>query len=412
MSNSPRSAVVRRNWGNDDSHTNILHVDMDSFFASVEILLNPSLRDRPLIVGGSSPRSVVTSATYDVRARGVRAGMPVSQARRLAPQAHVVCSGRSHYSFYSKQVMNLLASVTDRVEVVSVDEAFIDVRAARRRLGSPVQIAQQIRTQIRRQIGLVASVGVAATKSVAKIASSHAKPDGLLLIPQERTVDFLHCLPVGALWGVGKQTQSALAHAGVDTVRQLAHLRLSQLEELVGLVAARRLHELAWGIDPRQVLTERVEKSIGTEQTFSADIREMRILERTILAQAHECATRLRDSGNVAWTVSIKVRFADFKTVTRSVTLPSPVDTGRQIAQSAVGLLHALSFPTQGVRLLGVRVENLQDPSSGIPVQFDEDGRVAKAERVMDLINARFGGHTLRPARLVDIGENSPDTLD
>ena len=202
MSNAPRDARAKRDWGSDDSATPILHVDMDSFFAQVEMREDPSLVGRPIIVGGTSGRGVVTSATYEARALGVRAGMPTSRARALCPTAAFIPGSHSLYRRYSRQVMEILATVTPDLEQVSIDEAFLDVSGARRRLGPPTRIARLIRSRIRESVGLPASVGIAATKSVAKIASSHAKPDGLLLIPAPATVDFLHGLPVGALWGL------------------------------------------------------------------------------------------------------------------------------------------------------------------------------------------------------------------
>ncbi|MFZ1382506.1 MAG: DNA polymerase IV, partial [Scrofimicrobium sp.] len=229
MSISPRSSSVRRDWGTDDSETPILHVDMDSFFASVELKEDPELRGKPVVVGGLGNRGVVTSATYEARARGVRAGQPIGQARQLVPGA-VFLPGRHHlYSEYSARVMDLLGKVTPDLEPLSIDEAFLDVSGSVRRLGSPLSIGEQIRRDIRERIGLPASVGIASTKSVAKIASAHAKPDGLLLIPSDRTVEFLHSLPVGALWGVGRKTGQILIGRGIDTVGDLANTELSLL---------------------------------------------------------------------------------------------------------------------------------------------------------------------------------------
>ena len=222
MSNAPRDARAKRDWGSDDSATPILHVDMDSFFAQVEMREDPSLVGRPIIVGGTSGRGVVTSATYEARALGVRAGMPTSRARALCPTAAFIPGSHSLYRRYSRQVMEILATVTPDLEQVSIDEAFLDVSGARRRLGPPTRIARLIRSRIRESVGLPASVGIAATKSVAKIASSHAKPDGLLLIPAPATVDFLHGLPVGALWGVGGRTGAVLDREGIDTIGDLA----------------------------------------------------------------------------------------------------------------------------------------------------------------------------------------------
>lgn len=401
MSKAPRLASAKRDWGSDDSGCTILHVDMDSFYASVEVILNPSLRGKPLIVGGRSNRGVVTSATYEVRALGVSAGMPMARARRLAPHALVVPGRRERYVEYSHKVMEVLESITPVVEKLSIDEAFLDVSGAQLRLGSPVQIGHLIRQRVREETGLVASVGIAAVKSVAKIASSHAKPDGLLLIPQDATVEFLHCLPVGALWGVGGRTQAVLERAGIDTVGDLAHYSLTRLDTLLGVAHARRLHDLAWGKDPRAVTVQRVEKSIGTETTFGEDISNPTTLKSVLLEQSHECAKRLRDANLVGWTIAIKVRATDFTTISRSVTLPGPTDLGRDIAQSAHDLFLNYGVPRGGVRLIGVRVENLQSRDQGIPVTLDDDLRNEHAERTMDAVHTKYGLDALRPASLL-----------
>lgn len=412
MSKAPRSKSAKRNWGEDDTGCNILHVDMDSFFALVEVHIDPTLRGKPLIVGGRGNRGVVTSATYDVRAYGVHAGMPMSQARRLAPHAIVLPGRRDKYSEYSRKVMTILESITPVVEKISIDEAFLDVSGSLRRLGRPVEIAQLIRSRVRNEVGLIASVGIASVKSVAKIASSHAKPDGVLLVPKDRTVDFLHCLPVGALWGVGGKTQEILERNGIDTVADLANYPLTRLDRLLGVAHSRRLHDLAWGIDPRKVSVETVEKSVGTETTFGEDIQDSEYLEHVLLEQAHETAKRLRKAQAVGWTVAIKVRAADFKTVTRSITLKGPTDTGHDIAKAAQELFRAYGVPIGGVRLIGVRVENLQDRALGVAVTLDDDGRVATTERTMDKVHLKFGLDALRPASLIQRTENDSGVED
>ena len=406
MSNAPRDARAKRDWGSDDSATSILHVDMDSFFAQVEMREDPSLVGRPIIVGGTSGRGVVTSATYEARALGVRAGMPTSRARALCPTAAFVPGSHSLYRRYSQQVMEILGNVTPDLEQVSIDEAFLDVSGARRRLGSPTRIAHLIRARIREAVGLPASVGIAATKSVAKIASSHAKPDGLLLIPASATVDFLHGLPVGALWGVGGRTGAILDREGIDTIGDLAHAPVARLSKLLGVAAAHHLHDLAWGIDPRPVAPLRPEKSVGMERTFEEDVRSRAQIEEFILAAAHDCARRLRSGGVVGWTVGIKMRGADFHTITRSVSLVAPTDTGRDIARAAHSLFAREDMPVGGVRLFGVRVEGLQSRSGGVAVTLDRDERPAASERAMDQIRSKFGAGALAPATL--LGKNVP----
>ena len=400
MSNAPRDSRAKRDWGSDDSATPILHVDMDSFFAQVEMREDPSLVGRPIIVGGTSGRGVVTSATYEARALGVRAGMPTSRARALCPTAAFI-PGSHLYRRYSRQVMEILATVTPDLEQVSIDEAFLDVSGARRRLGTPTRIARLIRARIRESVGLPASVGIAATKSVAKIASSHAKPDGLLLIPAPATVDFLHGLPVGALWGVGGRTGAILDREGIDTIGDLAHAPVARLSKLLGVAAAHHLHDLAWGIDPRPVTASRPEKSVGMERTFEEDVRSRELIEEFILAAAHDCARRLRAGGVVGWTVGIKMRGADFHTITRSVSLVAPTDTGRDIARAAQSLFAREDMPIGGVRLFGVRVEGLQSRSGGVAVTLDRDERPAASERAMDQIRSKFGAGALAPATLL-----------
>lgn len=401
MSNAPRDARAKRDWGSDDSATPILHVDMDSFFAQVEMREDPSLIGSPIVVGGTSGRGVVTSATYEARALGVRAGMPTARARALCPSAAFIPGNHGLYARYSRQVMTILATVTPDLEQVSIDEAFLDVRGARRRLGTPTQIASLIRARIREEAGLPASVGIAATKSVAKIASSHAKPDGLLLIPRDATVEFLHGLPVGALWGVGGRTGAVLEREGIDTVGDLADAPIARLSRLLGPASAHHLHDLAWGIDPRAVTSSRPEKSVGMERTFEEDVRSRCDIEEFILAASHDCAARLRAGGVVGWTVGIKMRGADFHTITRSVSLLAPTDTGRDIARAAQSLFAREDMPIGGVRLFGVRVEALQSRADGVAVTLDRDERPAASERAMDQIRSKFGAGALAPATLL-----------
>ena len=401
MSNAPRDARGRRFWGDDDSATPILHIDMDSFFAQVELAEDPSLAGKEIIVGGTSNRGVVTSTTYEARAKGVRAGMPMARARLLCPEARVVPSRRGAYSEYSKRVMAILSSVTPELEQVSIDEAFLDVSGARRRLGSPTSIGRMLRARIREEVGLPASVGIASSKSVAKIASSNAKPDGLLLIPADRTVEFLHGLPVGALWGVGAVSAKRFEKAGIDTIGDLAKLEMSRLSRIVGVANAHRLHDLAWGIDRRRVAPQREEKSIGTEQTFDEDLRTREEVEAFLLKASHECAQRLRAHEWVASTIVLKLRDPAFKTLTRSTTLHAPSDVGRIVFEAVKGLFEREAMPAGGVRLVGVRCEGLCSREEGIAVTLDEDGKPLASERAMDSVLSRFGRNAIAPATLI-----------
>lgn len=401
MSVSPRSGAAKRDWGTDDSQTHVLHVDMDSFFASVELLQRPDLVGEPVVVGGLGNRGVVTSATYEARAFGVHAGQPIGQARQMCPQATFLPGRHSVYGDYSRQVMEILSQVTPDLEPVSIDEAFMDVSGAVRRLGPPTQIAADLRAAIRERVGLPASVGIAATKSVAKIASAHAKPDGVLLIPADSTAQFLHSLPIGALWGVGKQTERILRQRGLETVGDLANTPLDRLTRWLGQAHARHLLDLSWGRDPRTVAPRAREKSVSTEQTFGTNVTDRTELSRFVLGAAHQCAKRLRAAGLLGWTVTLKLRSGDFKTITRSRTLTAPSDTGRELAEAAGRLLAKEIIPRGGVRLIGVGVSGLVGREAGVPVLLGEDRRGRDAELVMDRAGKRFGSGAVVPAALI-----------
>lgn len=407
-----RGTVTRRDWGSDDTGAHILHVDMDSFFASVEILDDSSLAGRPVIVGGGE-RGVVTSATYEARARGIHAAMPMGQARRLFPDAVFLRGRIERYREVSRQVMAVLGSITPVLEQVSVDEAFLDVAGSVRRLGRPTEIGRLVRERIRSEVGVPASVGIAGTKHVAKLASQGAKPDGMLLVPVAATVPFVQSLPVGALWGVGAASREALERRGVRTVAQLAEVPEDTLARWLGDAAASRLLALAWGRDERAVETERVEKSIGTETTFGTDVTERDELDRVLLRQAHECAERLRDAELECMRVTIKVRFADFTTLTRSKTLAGPAQTGAEIAATARSLFATVAVPRGGVRLIGVRTEGLLDGAlAGFQPTFDAPSGAREAEEAMDRVRRRFGPEVVRPASLLEesVGRTGGDS--
>lgn len=414
MSRGPRSAEARRDWGSEEDGCSILHVDMDAFFASVELARRPHLRGRPVIVGGSE-RSVVLAATYEARAFGVHSAMPMAVARRMCPQAVVVPPDHHTYREVSAGVMAVLHDVTSLVEQVSVDEAFLDVGGARRRLGPPTRIAALIRRRVQAEFGITCSVGIAATKFVAKLASGHAKPDGVLLVPQAATVDFLRVLPVGALWGVGERTAASLERWGIRTVAELADSDVATVQRAVGRVAGAHLYDLAWGRDPRPVRPGREEKSIGAEETFAVDIRDLAVVEGKVLDLADRCAGRLRAQDLVARTVSIKVRTSDFRTLTRSRTLPQPTDVGRELYLTARDLLAAVDLDGLPVRLVGVRAEGLVPASTVVrqPTLEEavDDGADARrdAERAVDLVRERFGRAAIGAAtRVVGRRDGAP----
>ncbi|MFC4556363.1 DNA polymerase IV [Georgenia faecalis] len=404
MSKGPRNPAARRDWGDDDAGCAVLHVDMDAFFAAVELRSRPELHGRPVIVGGAH-RGVVLSATYEARAFGVHAAMPMARARALCPTAVVIPPDHASYVRVSGQVMAVLAEVTPVLEKVSIDEAFLDVAGARRRLGTPTEIGHVIRERVRRETGVSASVGVAATKFVAKLASAHAKPDGLLLVPQEATVPFLHTLPVGALAGVGDKTRETLHRHGIDTVAELAAHGPRTLHRVVGVAAGQRLYDLARGIDPRPVQPGRVEKSVGTETTFADDIADRATLAAVLLDAAHRCAARLRADGMLARTVALKVRYADFTTIQRSRGIDA-TDVAHDLFRAARDLLDAVDVPPSGLRLLGVRAENLSPArTTGVQDQLGATGARRGAEAAMDGIRARYGDRALGPASLLRAGE-------
>ena len=388
----------------DDTGCSILHVDMDAFYAAVEVRRRPELRGKAVIVGGGGSRGVVTSATYEARRFGVHSAMPMLRARRLCPQAVVVPVDFAAYQQASAGVMAVFRSVTPLVEPISLDEAFLDVSGAARRLGPARQVAEYIRARVEDEQELTCSVGVAATKFVAKLASAHCKPDGLLVIPRDDVVAFLHPLPVAALWGVGAVTEAALVRLGLHTVGDIAQTPVATLKRALGAAAGEHLGALAWGRDARPVVPIEPDKSIGAEETFPRDIDDPAVIHRELLRLSERTAVRLRASGHVGRTISIKVRFADFTTITRTRSLGSPTDVGKTIYGTACALFDALNLQRARLRLVGVRVEGLTDVEHsteqlmiGAPTHGWRD-----AEQAVDRAVTRFGPGAVRPAVLID----------
>ncbi|QXJ25388.1 DNA polymerase IV [Actinomadura graeca] len=387
----------------DDTGCAILHVDMDAFFVSVELLERPELRGRPVVVGGAGPRSVVSAASYEARRFGVHSAMPMSRALRLCPQAVVLPVGGADYARVSAAVFEIFRSVTPLVEPLSLDEAFLDVAGAVRRLGRPAEIARQIREQVRAQQGITCSVGVAGTKFVAKLASTRCKPDGLLVVPADGVVGFLYPLPVASLWGVGERTEQTLARLGLRTVGQLAQVPPATLRRELGNAAGAHLHELAWGRDPRPVVPHTPDKSIGAEETFDTDVDDPEVIRRELLRLSERVGARLRRSGNAGRTVSVKLRMANFKTITRARTLREPTDLARVIYITACELYEGAGLDRVRLRLVGVRVENL-GPADEAPRQLaldEPENGWREAERAMDQVADRFGRGAVRPAALM-----------
>ena len=388
--------------GNDTGCT-VLHVDMDAFYASVELRSRPDLRGRPVIVGGGSTRGVVLSATYEARAFGVHSAMPMMRARRLCPQAVVLPPNPAAYRDASAGIMELFRSVTPLVEPIALDEAFLDVSSALRRLGRPVQIGEWLRARVADEQQITCSVGVASTKFVAKLASARCKPDGLQVVPPGEVVAFLHPLPVGALWGVGERTGETLVRLGLRTVGDLAHTPVGTLQRALGSAVGSHLAALAWGRDERRVVAHEPDKSVGAEETFGRDVDDPAVIHRELLRLSDRTAERLRATGQRGRTISIKVRFADFATITRSRTLADPTDVGREIFDTARSLFDALGLQRARLRLVGVRVEGLRG-ADGAHRQLllgERDAGWREAELAVDRATRRFGAGVVRPAVLV-----------
>lgn len=389
------------NLGMDEGCT-ILHADMDAFYAAVAVRDDPSLRGKPVIVG-AGPRSVVLSATYEARALGIRAAMPVSRARRLAPHAIFVAPAHHRYAEISAAIMEIFRSITPLVEPLSLDEAFLDVAGARRLIGTPRQIAELIRTRVADEQGITCSIGVASTKFVAKVASNACKPDGMLVVPAAETIAFLHPLPVGALWGVGPKTEEVLHRLGLTTIGDIAHTPAATLVRALGDAHGHHLHDLAWGRDPRRVTPEEPEKSVGAEETFATDIDNPETIAAELLRLSEKVGARMRRAGVRGRTISIKVKFSDFTSLTRSRTLGQSTDTTQEIYTVARDLFLALHLDRARIRLVGVRVEGLVDADDA-PVQLRLDERAhgwRDAEAAADRAAERYGSRIIRPARLL-----------
>jgi len=384
----------------------ILHVDMDAFYASVAIRERPELRDVPVIVGGQG-RGVVLSANYAAREYGVRSGMPSTRARRLCPHATTISPDYDTFVTVSASVMETFRRVTPLVEVLSLDEAFLDVRGSARRLGSPLQIAEWLRAVIHDEQGIDCSVGVAGSATLAKLASRAAKPDGVVVVPPEEVTAFLHPLDVGDLWGVGDKTRAMLHRLGLTTVGAVAHTPRRTLQRAVGEALGGHLHDLAWGIDPREVVARRgpdePDRSIGANETFAHDTDDRSFVARQLLKLSDRVAGRMRTAGVAGRTVTVRVRFADFTTITRSRTLPEATDVTDEIYRTALAAYDALGLQRVRLRLVGVRVEGLvpRDTVHHQHVLGEREHGWSDADRAVDRATRRFGSDAVRRASLV-----------
>jgi DNA polymerase-4 len=393
-----------------DRARTILHVDMDAFYASVEQLRRPELRGKPVIVGGPGARGVVAAASYEARVYGIHSAMSSTQAQRLCPHAVFVAGDHEHYGEISQRVMDAFRSFTPLVEAISLDEAFLDVTGAQRLHGDGPTIAAKVRAAVWEQEQLTCSVGVASTKHVAKLASEAAKPRigrhgpepglGVKVVEPDGVLEFLHPLPVQALWGVGPKTLEKLHRLGIDTVGDLAGLDERAAQAAMGAANGTHLHQLALGIDDRDVIPHQKAKSIGHEETFAHDHHTYDTLQPQVVRLGDSVAQRLRAAGMAGRTVTIKVRFHDFRTITRSVTLSSAIDTGPDVVRAAGELLRKID-PTPGVRLFGIHVSQLSDGAARqLSLEDVEAPSWDDATGAIDAIRSRFGHDAIVPASL------------
>ncbi|MFP5224111.1 MAG: DNA polymerase IV [Actinomycetota bacterium] len=370
----------------------ILHVDMDAFYASVEQREDPTLAGKPLAVGGTGPRSVVASCSYEAREYGVRSAMPMMRARRMCPELVIVSPDFGKYGPESAAIRRIFESFTPHVEMLSLDEAFLDVSGAVRLFGDPVQIGERIRERIRTERNLIASVGVAANKSIAKLASVAAKPDGLVHVPAEQTQGFLDPLPVSALWGVGEQTAISLDRLGVRTIEELRRLPDAVLDRAFGPASAQHLWHAARGIDERPVVVHEAPKQVSAEETFERDIDSRQQVRKVLLALSDRVASRMREQGAAAKTVTLKVRFNDFRTITRSKTIATHTDAAAKLYGVAGDLYDALGLHRPRIRLLGISASGLSWEGVNEQLRLDERPDPWRAaEAAVDRVRGRYG---------------------
>jgi len=389
----------------------ILHVDMDAFFVEVERLRRPELRGRPVLVGGTGPRAVVAAASYEARQFGVGSAMPMGEARRRCPRAIVVPPHHSAYGEMSKRVFNVLRSFTHLVEGLSVDEAFLDISGLRLHFDSPRDVAESIRARIRSQLEIPASVGGGVNKFIAKLASEEAKPDGLHIVPAGDELEFLHPLPARRLWGVGESTLAGLESLGVVTVGDLAAVPSTTLERRLGVSLGRHLADLAHGRDDRPVEVGGESKSVSVEQTYDKDLTSTADMEDALLRLSDRLSARLNAANLAGRTVTLKLRFGDFTTVTRSLTTPGAIDHTPDLWDAARLLFEKISLERRGVRLLGIGVSTLGPREAPRQLSMEHPGRDAVAAAA-EGVRERFGESAVIPARLARPKKSPIDESD
>ena len=382
----------------------IIHLDMDAFYPAVEVLDNRELQGKPVIVGGGRERGVVSSASYEARAFGVHSAQPMATAMRLCPEGIFLPVRMSRYKEVSGQVFDIFHRFTPLVEPLSIDEAFLDVTGSVRLLGRPEDIARKIKGTVLEETGLTVSAGVAPSKFVAKIASDMDKPDGLTIVRHQGVRDFLDPLPVKKMWGAGKVTQEALARLNVHTFRDLRRMPVEILEQRFGRHGL-IMHALALGIDEREVTPDHDPKSMGHEETFAADITHMELARKELLALSNRVARRLRLNGVTGKTVTLKVKYNDFVQITRSMTLPTSTDDGREIYAVVLSLLEKTQVGKRPVRLLGVSLSQLRFlDSEGQLSLFDDNSPAQKRKdlnKALDALYEKHGYNSIRPGTLI-----------
>lgn len=413
MVSAGHSSAGRPSWADESWDATVLHIDMDAFFLSVELLDQPHLRGVPAVVAGKSNRSVVTSASYEARKFGIRSAMPVAHALSLYPRLIIIEPSRDKYTRASRQVMDVLKHVTPSVEQLSIDEAFIDVAGARRRLGTPAQIARLIKARVRQVTGLPSTVGVAGTKSVAKILSDRSKPDGIGVVPADQARAYLAPLPVEVIWGVGPKLLRRLNNADIRTVDDLARRDPERMRRWLGEIGP-QIVSLARGEDPRTVQPRAEAKSVSVEHTFESDITNPETLERYLLDLAYECARRVRNENLEAWGLSVKLKDVDFSTRTKSRTLTSPATSGAVFLHHTKPMLEGLlASRWHPVRLLGVRADRVAEPLKEQSTQeslfefsdSSQDNVAAQSwestNQILDDVAKKFPDAAIRPASLL-----------
>jgi len=382
----------------------IIHLDMDAFYPSVEVLDNPALKGKPVIVGGSKERGVVSSASYEARKFGIHSAQPIAKAKRLCPGGIFLPVRMSRYQEISKQVFGIFHRFTPLVEPISIDEAFLDVTDSIRLFGQPGNIAKKIKQIILTETGLTISAGVAPSKFVAKIASDIDKPDGLTVVHPDDVRDFLDPLPVKKMWGVGKVSQRLLSRLNIHNFRDLRQTPVKVLEKKFGKHGV-KIHLLAMGVDERDVIPDHDVKSIGHEQTFLQDIISLDTVQKELLALGSKVARRMRQKGLKGKTITLKVKYSDFVQITRSVTLPKSIDDGSEIYSVACRLLEKTGVTKKPVRLLGISLSRLSCLGTGTQLSlFDQDRSSQERQRLntaLDSLYEKYGDKSVVPGTLL-----------